>query len=221
MTSTYRPNESKREEFRRYLEKGGVVDAVTRKFAAARLEEKHSFLLPGALVALYEEAEKPNNATEFVRRFMGASGPDSAEVEFIKNELMAAREKFEELTRDNEQLKEKLQKYEGSERGQWSSEATFSISFCFFSNKFLDDMRMLANESEYRVKVAVRVSEENINDLLHLVSSLLSRCDPLSNERRIMNKRVALPFIRKPIKLSSVSEERSNMISCSDRKRSR
>ena len=29
MTSTYRPNESKREEFRRYLEKGGVVDAIT------------------------------------------------------------------------------------------------------------------------------------------------------------------------------------------------
>jgi hypothetical protein len=32
MASTYRPNESKREEFRRYLEKGGVVDAITRSF---------------------------------------------------------------------------------------------------------------------------------------------------------------------------------------------
>lgn len=32
MTSNYRPNESKREEFRRYLEKGGVVDAITRSF---------------------------------------------------------------------------------------------------------------------------------------------------------------------------------------------
>ena len=31
MTSTYRPNESKREEFRRYLEKGGVVDSVTSR----------------------------------------------------------------------------------------------------------------------------------------------------------------------------------------------
>lgn len=30
MASNYRPNESKREEFRRYLEKGGVVDAITR-----------------------------------------------------------------------------------------------------------------------------------------------------------------------------------------------
>ena len=37
MTSTFRPNESKREEFRRYLEKGGVVDAMTRSLMGASL----------------------------------------------------------------------------------------------------------------------------------------------------------------------------------------
>ncbi|CAF1625772.1 unnamed protein product [Didymodactylos carnosus] len=100
MTSTFRANESKREEFRRYLEKGGVIDAVTR-----------------ALVALYEEAEKPNNAAEFVRRFMGAAGPDTAETESLKNEVMVLKEKLDEMTRENEALKERLQKYENSERG--------------------------------------------------------------------------------------------------------
>jgi two-component SAPR family response regulator len=69
----------------------------------------------GALVALYEEAEKPNNAAEFVRRFMGASGPDSAETESLKNELMIIREKTDELVRENETLKEKLQKYESGQ----------------------------------------------------------------------------------------------------------
>jgi len=73
------------------------------------------FFSLGALVALYEEAEKPNNAAEFVRRFMGASGPDSAEIESLKNELLAANEKFEELQRENEALKEKLQKYEAGQ----------------------------------------------------------------------------------------------------------
>ena len=63
-------------------------------------------------MALYEEAEKPNNAAAFVRRYMGATGPDTAELETIKNELMGLREKTEELTRENETLKEKLQKYE-------------------------------------------------------------------------------------------------------------
>lgn len=69
----------------------------------------------GALVALYEEAEKPNNATEFVRRFMGATGPDTAEVESLKSELMALREKTDELVRENEMLKERLQKYESGQ----------------------------------------------------------------------------------------------------------
>ena len=69
----------------------------------------------GALVALYEEPEKPNNAGEFVRRFMGASGPDSAEIESLKNELLVLREKSEELEKENEHLKEKLHKYEGGQ----------------------------------------------------------------------------------------------------------
>lgn len=64
---------------------------------------------------MYEEAEKPNNATEFVRRFMGAAGPESAEVESLKNELMVLREKTDELVRENELLKEKLQKYENGQ----------------------------------------------------------------------------------------------------------
>lgn len=74
-----------------------------------------SFVFLGALVALYEEGEKPNNATEFVRRYMGASGPDSAEIESIKNELMMMREKNDELVRENETLREKLAKYESGQ----------------------------------------------------------------------------------------------------------
>jgi hypothetical protein len=46
---------------------------------------------------------------------MGATGPDSAEIESIKNELMIMREKTDELVRENEILKEKLQKYESGQ----------------------------------------------------------------------------------------------------------
>uniref|UniRef100_A0A672KBM7 MYC binding protein n=1 Tax=Sinocyclocheilus grahami TaxID=75366 RepID=A0A672KBM7_SINGR len=41
-------SESKREQFRRYLEKAGVLDSLTN-----------------VLVALYEETEKPSNALEY------------------------------------------------------------------------------------------------------------------------------------------------------------
>lgn len=48
MTSQYRVADSKREEFRKYLEKAGVMDALTK-----------------VLVNLYEEPEKPANALEY------------------------------------------------------------------------------------------------------------------------------------------------------------
>lgn len=49
MTSAtnYKPSENKREEFRKYLEKTGVMDALTK-----------------VLVCLYEEPDKPEDALE-------------------------------------------------------------------------------------------------------------------------------------------------------------
>jgi predicted nucleic acid-binding Zn-ribbon protein len=46
---------------------------------------------------------------------MGASGPDSAEIETLKNEISAKNDKIEELQQENEALKEKLQKYESGQ----------------------------------------------------------------------------------------------------------
>ena len=43
--------DSKKEEFRKYLEKGGVIDEMTK-----------------VLVSLYEEPEKPGNAVEYPLR---------------------------------------------------------------------------------------------------------------------------------------------------------
>jgi len=47
---SYKPSESKREEFRKYLEKNGVMDALTK-----------------VLVNLYEEVDKPEDALEYIR----------------------------------------------------------------------------------------------------------------------------------------------------------
>ena len=44
---SYQTTDSKKEEFRKYLEKGGVIDEMTK-----------------VLVSLYEEPEKPSNAVE-------------------------------------------------------------------------------------------------------------------------------------------------------------
>ncbi|CAH1173678.1 unnamed protein product [Phaedon cochleariae] len=46
---TFKPSEGKREEFRKYLEKNGIMDALTK-----------------VLVNLYEEVDKPENALEYI-----------------------------------------------------------------------------------------------------------------------------------------------------------
>lgn len=44
----FQPSENKREEFRKYLERTGVMDALTK-----------------VLVSLYEEPDKPDDALEY------------------------------------------------------------------------------------------------------------------------------------------------------------
>eukprot|EP00741_Cyanophora_paradoxa_P009702 tig00001600_g9399.t1 len=61
------PTDSKKDEFRKYLERSGVIDAVTKVF-----------------VALYEEPEKPANALDFIKTYLGA--PTTAEYEGLKSD---------------------------------------------------------------------------------------------------------------------------------------
>jgi len=100
MTS-YKPADSKREEFRKYLEKSGVLDALTK-----------------VLVGLYEEPEKPNDALDFLRHHIGASGPENADVEALKLEVTELRQKNEQLSDENSELKQKLSQYEPQQEEQ-------------------------------------------------------------------------------------------------------
>jgi len=94
---TYKPADSKREEFRKYLGKAGVLDALTK-----------------VLVGLYEEPEKSNNALDFLKQHLGAGGPEAADVEALKLEVTDLRQKVEQLTEENTELKQKVAQYESS-----------------------------------------------------------------------------------------------------------
>ncbi|XP_072304200.1 C-Myc-binding protein [Eucyclogobius newberryi] len=88
-------NESKREQFRRYLEKSGVLDTLT-----------------SVLVALYEENDKPNNALDFVKLHLGAAGPEPADTEALKMELSDLQQKCNMLMEENKELRNRLMQYE-------------------------------------------------------------------------------------------------------------
>ncbi|XP_033340134.1 c-Myc-binding protein isoform X1 [Megalopta genalis] len=89
--STVKPADSKKEEFRKYLERAGVMEALTK-----------------ILVSLYEEPEKPDDPLEYVRQRIGDITENDVEIDSLRNELMEAKAKIVEL-------KAKLVKYEPDE----------------------------------------------------------------------------------------------------------
>ncbi|KAA0709857.1 c-Myc-binding protein [Triplophysa tibetana] len=91
----YRASESKREQFRRYLEKAGVLNSLTN-----------------VLVALYEETEKPNNALDFIKHHLGVAGSESDDATSLHLELSDLQQKFQQLLDENKELKTRLLQYE-------------------------------------------------------------------------------------------------------------
>jgi len=70
--------DAKKEEFRQYLQKAGVIDALTK-----------------VLVGLYEEPEKPNNAIDFIKVTLGA--PAGVDVDALKAENEQLKSKCDDL----------------------------------------------------------------------------------------------------------------------------
>lgn len=65
--------ESKKEEFKKYLEKTGAVDQLTK-----------------ILVDLYEEPEKPGNAVDFLKRRLG--GLEEVDAGKLKQDYEASKQ---------------------------------------------------------------------------------------------------------------------------------
>lgn len=69
MPETKKP-ETKREEFRRYLDQAGLLDLLTQ-----------------FLVTLYEEPEKPTDAVAYMKKTLATGNPDSADIETLRAEI--------------------------------------------------------------------------------------------------------------------------------------
>lgn len=83
--------ETKREEFRKYLERAGVIDGLSK-----------------ALIKLYEEPNKPNDAVRFVRQYMCESCPTDEEFETLKADLDEANNTIYKLERELSTVKGNL-----------------------------------------------------------------------------------------------------------------
>mmetsp|Transcript_27217 Transcript_27217/g.24050 ORF Transcript_27217/g.24050 Transcript_27217/m.24050 type:complete len:97 (-) Transcript_27217:161-451(-) len=87
---SFQTTESTKEEFRKYLEKSGVIDQLTR-----------------VLVGLYEEPEKPNNAIDFIKKYLGS--PTDIDVEKLKIEYEKLKDENLRLNKQVEDLNKELE----------------------------------------------------------------------------------------------------------------
>ncbi|XBJ05195.1 hypothetical protein VPH35_024019 [Triticum aestivum] len=85
-----RDREAKKEGFRKYLESSGVLDTLTK-----------------ALVALYEENDKPSSAVEFVQQKLG--GPSISDYEKLKAEKLDLQLKYNELLETHKETSRQLE----------------------------------------------------------------------------------------------------------------
>jgi len=68
------------------LEKTGVIDALTK-----------------VLVGLYEEPERPTNAVDYIKRYIGA--PQNVDVEALKKENEQLKAQMDKLSKQIEEFK--------------------------------------------------------------------------------------------------------------------
>lgn len=86
--------DSKKEEFRRYLEKSGAIESLT-----------------SVLVGLYEESDRPLESTEYIKKYLGAAvaasssrGGAASSAAAIAQQMQQQQE-TEKLRKDNGELK--------------------------------------------------------------------------------------------------------------------
>ncbi|EGF79814.1 hypothetical protein BATDEDRAFT_89466 [Batrachochytrium dendrobatidis JAM81] len=76
--NTYQAVDQKKEDFRKYLERNGIIDALTK-----------------VLVGLYEEPEKPDSPVDYIKQFL--SGPSDTDTEALRHENEELRRRVDEL----------------------------------------------------------------------------------------------------------------------------
>ena len=69
MSSNKMSQDVKKEEFKKYLEKAGVLELLTK-----------------SLVSLYEEPEKPGDAVNYLKKTVGGTDNDKQEIEKLQTE---------------------------------------------------------------------------------------------------------------------------------------
>mmetsp|Transcript_48821 Transcript_48821/g.43772 ORF Transcript_48821/g.43772 Transcript_48821/m.43772 type:complete len:116 (-) Transcript_48821:321-668(-) len=81
----------RKEEFQKYLEKAGVIDQLTK-----------------LLVSLYENPDRPENALDYIRNFLGASLGQNDDSKELQGRIAELEQQNKEKDDEIAQLKQQL-----------------------------------------------------------------------------------------------------------------
>merc|ERR1712059_166424 len=87
--------DAKKDEFRKYLEKAGVLELLTK-----------------SLVSLYEEPEKPTDALSYLKNTVGGSPEDKISIKSLQEENEELKKKVTELEASQDKLKARITELE-------------------------------------------------------------------------------------------------------------
>merc|ERR1711983_257475 len=97
--------DAKKEEFKKYLEKAGVLELLTK-----------------SLVSLYEEPEKPNDAVNYLKKSVGGTDNDKVEIDKLQAENTDLKSKIAALEESQAKLQAKLAELEAEKAGSSGTE---------------------------------------------------------------------------------------------------
>jgi len=105
MSSAKMSQDAKKEEFKKYLEKAGVLELLTK-----------------SLVSLYEEPEKPNDAVNYLKKSVGGTDNDKVEIDKLQAENTDLKSKIAALEESQAKLQAKLAELEKEKAGSSGTE---------------------------------------------------------------------------------------------------
>ncbi|KAK1340175.1 hypothetical protein QTO34_018740 [Cnephaeus nilssonii] len=108
----YKAADSKREQFRRYLEKSGVLDTLTKGEYGRGEGAACSRRAPRAAPLTVCDVGKEGYRWDPCGVQRGAATPENPEIELLRLELAEMKEKYEAIVEENKKLKAKLAQYE-------------------------------------------------------------------------------------------------------------
>ena len=190
--------ETKREQFRAYLEKEGILESISK-----------------ALVTLYEESDKPKEALAFVRKNIAAAELDSmkAQVESLSQENEKLKSEVASLGKEKAELEIKVQNLEELQKEMADKAAASTAAAVVESPKSEDVEKKEAGQDQHMEDVEVESPKPEVEETKQEVQDqpmdAVAEVESIKSEDVVEKKEVAQEQTIEEAKVEVLSKPKS------------